>query len=181
MADRTDTNFFEWFDLPVSFLLSEADLRERYLERSRLYHPDFFAGRPPQEQQEALQRATLNTRAYETLRDSDRRMRYILEQFGLLKEEDRQQMPSDFLMDMMELNEAVQEAEGAAPEQRQALRDELNRRMQLLAAEVADDLQQFRADDEHTQRLLRIRDYYLKRRYLLRLQQRLDSFEATRQ
>ena len=45
------------------------------------------------------------------MRDPDLRMRYILELEGSLGEEGQNQIPQDFLMEMMEINEALMELE----------------------------------------------------------------------
>lgn len=172
-------NFFDWFGLPAMFRIPEDLLRSRYLEHSRRYHPDHHAGKPADEQEAALRQATFNTLAYETLRDEDKRLHYLLQLTGMLGEEDRQTVPSDFLMDMLELNEAVQNLEGAAADERQQVRRQLAERLAALQEAVRQDLETFRADAADPQQLERLRDYYLKRRYLLRLRHRLDSFEPT--
>ncbi|MCS6991633.1 MAG: Fe-S protein assembly co-chaperone HscB [Chitinophagales bacterium] len=169
-------NFFEWFGLPIRLTLDEEDLRRRYVTLSRRWHPDYYADRPAAEQEEALRMATFNTQAYETLRHSDRRLRYVLELAGLLEEEGRQQVPKDFLFEIMELNEAIQEA-GNDAERRSQVQQQLDDLLQKLEHSVQSDIASFQGDLHDRPLLERIRDYYLKRRYLLRLQQRLDSFE----
>lgn len=104
--------YFELFGLPVSFHIDTADLRKRYLKLSRETHPDFHSLSSDLEQAAALDRSTRITNAYNVLRDEEKRMKYILLQKGLLEEEARVQLRPEFLMEMMDLNEAMAMADG---------------------------------------------------------------------
>ena len=46
-----------------------------------------------------------------TLKDFDKRMKYILDQKGIMDEEGQNKLPQSFLMEMMEINEALMELE----------------------------------------------------------------------
>ena len=71
------------------------------------HHPDFFTLDGIEKQMEALEVSTLNNKAYNTLKDFDRRLKYILEEKSVLKEEGSNNLPQEFLMEMMKVNEAV--------------------------------------------------------------------------
>ena len=60
---------------------------------------------------EILELSTLNNEAYKTLSDFDKRMKYILEIKAVLDEEGKNQIPQDFLMEMMDINEQLMELE----------------------------------------------------------------------
>ncbi|WP_229725418.1 iron-sulfur cluster co-chaperone HscB C-terminal domain-containing protein [Hymenobacter baengnokdamensis] len=105
-------NYFAFYGLPEAFLLDEAALKGKYYQLSRELHPDFHAQDTPAAQAEALRLSTLNTDAYRTLADPDCRMAYVLAQHGLLEEGSAQnQLPADFLMEVMDLNEQLMELE----------------------------------------------------------------------
>ncbi|HNI46089.1 MAG TPA: hypothetical protein PK230_15405, partial [Chitinophagales bacterium] len=72
-------NYFEFFDLPVSFLLDEQQLKQRFLRNSKRYHPDFYTLATADEQEYALQMPTLNNEAYRTLASQDQRIMYVLQ------------------------------------------------------------------------------------------------------
>ncbi|HLK97070.1 MAG TPA: Fe-S protein assembly co-chaperone HscB, partial [Hymenobacter sp.] len=103
-------DYFALYGLPETFQPDNKALKSKYYALSREYHPDFHATESSERQKEILALATLNTNAYRTLIDPDQRMAYILGRHGLL-EEGKQELPPDFLMEVMELNEQLMELE----------------------------------------------------------------------
>jgi molecular chaperone HscB len=175
------TNYFEFYGLPESFLLDEGALKRQYYAKSRETHPDFHATSSPDHQAEMLRQSTLNTDAYRTLSDPDQRMAYILRRHGLLEEGKQEQLPPDFLMDMMDLNEQLMELETepdaatqtAVEAEVTALSDTLDAGIQPVLAGYPD-----LPADHRPAALQQIRTYYLKKRYLLRIRQQLATFAA---
>src|SRR5205809_6895126 len=102
-------NYFEFYEMPVSFVVNEDLVKKKYFELSRKFHPDFFVGGSREKQEEVLEMSTMNTKAFQTLSDFDRRMKYILELKNMIHEGERYELPPDFLMDMMDINEALAE------------------------------------------------------------------------
>jgi molecular chaperone HscB len=173
-----DTNYFEFYDLPETFQLDEAALKRRYYALSREYHPDFHATESPERQQEVLRLSTLNTNAYRTLSDADLRMAYILGSHGLL-EEGKQSMPSDFLMEVMELNEQIMELEfDPDPEVAARVETEVNTLTDTLDAGITPVLAGYSGlpSEVRPQALQQVKTYYLKKRYLLRIRESLTKF-----
>lgn len=174
-------NYFDFYELAETFRPDEAALKRRYYALSRQYHPDFHATQSPERQQEILHLATLNTNAYRTLSDPDQRMAYILSQHGLL-EEGKQELPPDFLLEVMELNEQLMELEfDADPAAVERLTGEVNALTSTLEAGIEPVLAGYDGlpADTRSQALQQVRTYYLKKRYLLRIQESLAKF-ATR-
>lgn len=174
------SNYFEFYGLPETFLPDEAALKTRYYALSREYHPDFHATKSPTEQQEILQLATLNTNAYRTLSDFDLRMAYILGQHGLL-EEGKQELPPDFLMEVMDLNEQLMELEFEPDAGTVAkVESEVNSLTTTLDAGIEPVLVGYPGlpIDARAAALHQIRTYYLKKRYLLRIRESLSKFAA---
>ncbi|MBD2715445.1 Fe-S protein assembly co-chaperone HscB [Hymenobacter sp. BT646] len=174
-------DYFTFYQLPETFRPDAAALKRAYYTLSRQYHPDFHATASPEQQQEALHLATLNTNAYRTLSDPDLRMAYILSRYGLL-EEGKQEIPADFLMEVMELNEQLMELEAEPnPMAAAQVENEVNILTAKLEAGIEPVIAGYEslAADFRTQALQQIRTYYLKKRYLLRIQESLAKF-ATR-
>lgn len=174
-------DYFEFYQLPETFRPDEKALKSKYYALSREYHPDFHATETADRQQEILTLATLNTNAYRTLSNEDMRMAYVLGRHGLL-EEGKQDMPADFLMEVMELNEQLMELEFAPdPTAIAQLETTVNDLTATLEAGIEPVLAGYEGLPPATrpQALQQVRTYYLKKRYLLRIQESLAKF-ATR-
>lgn len=175
------SNYFAFYGLPETFRPDEAALKRLYYAKSRETHPDFHATSSPENQAEMLRQATLNTDAYRTLTDADKRMAYILRQNGLLEEGKQEQLPPDFLMDMMDLNEQLMDLEmepDAAAQVKVAA--EVTALASTLDAGIEPVLAGYEGlpTDHRPAALQQIRTYYLKKRYLLRIQQQVATFAA---
>ncbi|GAB3841649.1 Fe-S protein assembly co-chaperone HscB [Hymenobacter jeollabukensis] len=174
-------DYFAFYDLPESFLPDEKALKAKYYALSRQYHPDFHATAAPEEQRRVLELSTLNTNAYRTLSHFDLRLQYVLQRHDLL-EEGKQELPADFLMEVMELNEQLMELEFEPdPTVAAQVQTEVERLENELEAEARPVLEGYAAlpAEQRPAALLQVRTYYLKRRYLLRIRESLAKF-ATR-
>jgi molecular chaperone HscB len=100
-------NYFEFYDLPLSFNPDAVLVKLKFYELSRKYHPDFYVNYSQEKQDEVLELSTLNNKAYQVLSDPQKRLHYILELKGLLVEGENYALPQEFLMEMMEANEVL--------------------------------------------------------------------------
>ena len=178
MPDSPD--YFAFYGLPESFRPDEAALKRLYYAKSRETHPDFHATTSPENQAEMLRQATLNTDAYRTLADPDQRMAYLLRQNGLLEEGKQEQLPPDFLMDMMDLNEELMDWKWSADPAATKVAAEVTALADTLDAGIEPVLAGYEQlpADHRPAALQQIRTYYLKKRYLLRIQQQVATFAA---
>lgn len=172
-------NYFEFYNIPESFQVDESNLRRIFYQNSKKFHPDFHTLSDAGQQAEMLEKATLNNEAYQTLSDPDKRMRYILKLNGLLEEEGKQQIPQDFLMEMMEINEGLMELELDF--------DDARFKATLKAVEVLENaldqgiqptLEAYKPESGTTAELEAVLEYFLKKRYLLRIRENLSKFAA---
>jgi len=172
-------NYFEFFDIPIAFKIDEAELKKRFYENSKKYHPDFYTLESEEKQTEILELSTLNNEAYQTLADFDRRLKYILELKNALAEEGKNEVPQDFLMEMMDINEVLMELEFDFDEAKYAeALEQVKAQESSIYEEVADLIKNY--DDEKTTdaELSAIKDFYLKKRYLLRIRENLSKFAS---
>jgi len=102
-------NYFELYEIPVSFLADEILIKQRYYANSKKYHPDFFINESEDKQAEVLHLSTLNNDAYRLLTDFDKRVAYILTLTGQISDAEKFVLPPDFLMEMMDINEKMME------------------------------------------------------------------------
>jgi molecular chaperone HscB len=166
-------NFFEFYNLPIAFKLDELALKRQFYAHSRAYHPDFFTMETAEKQAEILELSTLNTQAYKTLSDFDKRMHYVLKLKGAIGEEGTNQIPQDFLMDMMNINEALMELEFDFDEKtyKKIVED-----VETIENELFKDITPLLEKPINTEDLEKIKIFYLKKRYLLRIRENLSKF-----
>ncbi len=107
-------NYFELFGLPATFDIDCADLALRYRDLQRQFHPDRFASATDPERRLSVQLTAQINSALQTLKDPVARARYLLGLQGVDTGEDTDTaMDRAFLMEQMELREALAEARAA--------------------------------------------------------------------
>jgi len=104
-------NFFELFNLPVSFQIDLDLLAERYRAIQSSVHPDRYVNADKSEIRLSLQYATLANEAVETLRSPLKRAIYLLGLNGIdiASEELRSAMDAEFLMLQIEMREDLED------------------------------------------------------------------------
>ena len=111
------SDYFEVFGLPRKLQVDLDALQRRFYELSRRHHPDFHQGAPAEDQAEALEASALVNRAYRALRDPVARVEYLiaLEEGREVREEPaaKPKPPMDLLEEMLEVQEALEEAKSA--------------------------------------------------------------------
>jgi molecular chaperone HscB len=167
-------NFFEFFELPVRFAIDKDLLRKKYLEKSRQFHPDYFVNETEENRDEVLKQSTINNNAFKILNNDTLRIKYVLESSGLLEEGDKEILPPDFLMEMMELNEGIMEADANSIV-------EIKSRVEIIENELKNSLQTLcdAYDAKGDKALLHsIKTIYLKQKYLLRIKEAMLKFAS---
>jgi molecular chaperone HscB len=107
-------DYFAVFGLPRKLTVDGEALRQRFYELSRAHHPDFHQAADDAAQAETLARSALVNRAYRALRDPVARVEYLiaLEEGRDTREgaAARPKAPRDLLEEMLEVQEALEEA-----------------------------------------------------------------------
>jgi molecular chaperone HscB len=156
-------NYFELFSIPVSFTVDKSMLALKYFELQKKFHPDFFSQATEFEQAEALEMSSLANKALKTLQHKDDTIKYVLQLKGLLEEEEKYRLPQEFLMEMMDLNEEL-----SANSQQQITMLEKN-----LYSDVAGIIEQYDDASATTEDLMKVKEYYYKKKYLQRILDRI--------
>ncbi len=169
--------YFELYDLPVSFLLDEKVLKRKFYQLSKQFHPDFFTLESDEKQSEILELSTLNNEAYKTLSDFDKRMEYILKEKGSYAAEGQNKVPQDFLMEMMDINEALMELEFDYDE---TTFEKAKNDVAVLKSDLYEGvkavLENYDDATSSMEALELIKNFFFKRKYLLRIQNNLSKF-----
>jgi molecular chaperone HscB len=169
--------YFELYDLPVSFILDKKALKRKFYKLSKQFHPDFFTLETEEKQAEILELSTINNEAYKTLSDFDKRMEYILKEKGVYAAEGQNKMPQDFLMEMMDINEALMELEfDFDSETFENTKTEVEYLEKDLSESIQPLLENYKDAADNTADLEKIKEFYFKRKYLLRIQNNLSKF-----
>jgi molecular chaperone HscB len=169
-------NHFEFYEIPVSFYPDLGDLKQRFLKKSKLFHPDFHTLASEEVQAEILDKASQNNQAYLVLSDFDKRLKYILELAGML-EEGKNEIPQEFLLEMMDINESIMELEFDFDELNfKKTFEDVEALESALLADVLPVMEAFEEGKTTTAELIPVRDFFLKRRYLWRLKENLNKF-----
>jgi molecular chaperone HscB len=171
-------NYFEFYGIAESFTPDAALLKKKFYEFSKKYHPDFYAGEDDAKQEEILQLSTLNNKAYQTLNDPYKCLEYVLKLHGLVKEGAKPQLPSDFLMEMMDLNERLMEVDDA--EQLGHITAEVLAVEGDIHDKIAHATEGYAQLDDTAKesRLNEIADCYFREKYLLRIKESLNTFAS---
>ena len=134
-------DYFAVFGLPRKLIVDGEALRARFYELSRAHHPDFHQGADADAQAETLARSALVNRAYRALRDPLARVEYLiaLEEGRDTREgaTERPVAPRELLAEMMDVQEALEEAKAAGMDEaaRARLREERERLRERKRAE----------------------------------------------
>lgn len=132
---------FEALGLTPTFALDLGDARRRMLEFSRALHPDFHATAGPEERRRAEDNTAALNAAFRVLSDDSRRADWLLRFLGGPPEEEERSMPREFLEEVLEWNETIEQAraDGPGSPTRQAL-EELGRRLEAERARAMDGM-----------------------------------------
>ncbi len=132
----TSSSHFELFGLPPVFSLDQEMLEKAYRDIQSQVHPDRFAHAGDAERRASLQWTTRVNEAYRTLKSPVQRGKHLLELHGVdVAFETNTAMPTEFLMQQMELREKLEEAKD--PKALDDLRTNLSSETRSLEAQIA--------------------------------------------
>lgn len=175
------TDYFDFYGLPLSFNPDPALIKQQFYALSKKYHPDFYINESAEKQAEVLELSTLNNKAYQVLTDPQKRLHYILELKGLVKEGENYVLPQSFLMEMMAVNEQLMDLQfDPDPLKLDALRAEVAAIEKEIAEEIVEQTGSFDVLDEAAQEkvLLVVKDLYYRNKYLIRIRESMAKATA---
>lgn len=161
-------NYFEIFGLPVHLKVDKSELPKKFFELSRKFHPDFYSNSTPSEQQRALEITADLNKAFKTFQNPDDTIKYVLQLKGLLEEEEKYQLPPDFLMEVLEINEQLMDAEDD-PNLKSNLKSAILNLQSEIYAPVKEIIEHYQDGITTEEDLLQVKEYYYKKKYLNRI------------
>jgi molecular chaperone HscB len=163
--------YFELFEIPVRLKLDTKALNKKFFELSRKYHPDYFIQEDSTAQSEALEMSSLLNKAWKTFQNPDETIKYVLLQKELMEEEEKYELPPDFLMEVLEINEQLMDNNDST------VKDELKGVINKLQTEIYEPVKSivetYQEGVTTDQELLQVKEYYYKKKYLDRINRQL--------
>jgi molecular chaperone HscB len=171
-------NYFEFYQLPLSCHPDQDLVKKNYYANSKKYHPDRFMQADAKTKIEALQQSALNNEAYNTFQDPMLTIAHLLRIKGLLLPDEKYQLPSSFLMEVMDLNEQLSdwENQGKDTELGQSLQQSVHEFIKQLQDAIAPTMQLIDSGQEEESLFLKLKEFYFKHKYLLRIKERMSIF-----
>lgn len=171
-----NVNYFELYEIPANLHIDASALRKRYFALSRQYHPDQFMHAAEEKQEEMLLISSEVNKAYNILKDLPLRMHYLLTLNGVIGEE-KEQLDPMFLMEMMDINESLFELEGNPDVDKiTSIKNEIASISNNLNSPIQYILDQKDTDLTDTADLEKIKGFYFKMKYIMRIQKKLITF-----
>ncbi len=162
-------NYFELFGLPQAPSVNRSLLAKKYFELQKASHPDFFTQGTEAEKELAEEQSASINKAFNIFQKEERTIEYFLQIAGLIVPDEKYNLPPDFLMAMMELNEALTEV---GEESVFTSIDEIERD---LYEEISSVLNQYDPAKTTREDLMKLKEYYYKKKYLKRILDRLGD------
>jgi molecular chaperone HscB len=163
-------NYFELYDIPFSLKPDQQIVKQKFYELSRKYHPDFFTQETEMEQADALEISSMVNKAYKTFRNQDETIKYVLQQKGILEDDEKYQLPPDFLMDVMELNEQLQDAKAESDTDKlHKVNTAISNMQQEIFEPVQSIINDYNGATSPIEELQPVKEYYFKKKYLDRI------------
>jgi len=163
-------NYFELYQIPISLQPDINEIKAKFYALSRKFHPDFYTNETATDQQFALEQSALINKAFKIFNHQTETIKYVLQLKNLIEDEEKYTLSSDFLMDVMELNEQLVEAK---------MDDDTNsiEKIKLHISQLENDIyepvkniiENYQEGITTQEELLQVKEYYFRKKYLNRI------------
>ena len=160
-------NHFELYQIPVSFHPDLALIKKKFYQLSREFHPDFFVNDSAEEKEQKLLISAQVNKAYQIFQDEQALIKYILIEKGLLMEEEKYNLPPEFLMEVMDLNELLMDSDD--PAIRQQIQNAIETLQKTIYEPVKTIITTYQEGVSSEKELLQVKAYYYQKKYLDRI------------
>lgn len=168
-------NYFEFYEIPISFNPDPNLVKKQFYALSKKYHPDFYINQSEEKQNEALELSTLNNKAYQVLSNAKKLLPYVLELKGVLVEGENYTLPQDFLMEMMDVNETIMDLQfDPDADKLEGVKKEIQSLEKVFADKLSELTKSFDTSNNDVL-LAEIKDLYYREKYLFRIKESLGK------
>ena len=161
-------NYYDLYEISISPIVDTNLVMKKYRLLQRQMHPDKHIGKSEEDRMHMEAISAEVNKAFEIFKHPMATLEYYLKFRGFLQEGEKYELSKDFLMKMMDMNEMLEE------EGKSAYEEAISKFEDNLDAEAGMVLQKGDAitAEEISKILL---PYYFKKKYLLRLLDRLKD------
>ena len=163
-------DYYKLFSIPATPLVDKITVKKKFFELSRKYHPDFADNTDENSIENTLAISSAINKAYKILNSPVLSVQYFLQYKNVISDEEKYPLPADFLMDMMDINELLEEAKLS---NNQTLIEDVKGDMKAtedtLYNEIRDiiECKSEEVIDEKSMEMLK--EYYYKKKYIRRI------------
>lgn len=168
LANFVYMNYFQLFGFTEAPVIDKKLLAEKYFALQKQNHPDFFTQASEAEQEESLQQSADINKAFTTFQNEDRTIEYFLQLKGIVVTDEKYQLPPEFLMEMMEINETLEEKDGVT----------VTAELAVIEKDLYAGIEKILRDPashEDAGSLQQLKLYYYKKKYIQRILARLGD------
>ena len=162
-------NYFELFGLPVAPSIDKSELSKKYFGLQKANHPDFFTQSTEEEKEKALGLSAAINKAFTIFQFEEKTLEYFLQLKGLVKPDEKYELPAVFLAEMMEINEALMD------EPKDYVRSKVEDYESSLKQEIKPIIKNYNLRVSTDADLMKLKEYYYKEKYLKRILDRLGD------
>ncbi len=159
-------NYFELMGLEERPYADKARLTKNFIALQRNAHPDKHAGSNEWELADKSMLSAEINKAYAIFKDEHKTLEYFLITKGVIHDDEKYKLPNDFLMEMMNINEVLEE-EGV---------EAYRKRIAVFAEDIESGVLPFLSGEKEVltqEDLALLSEYYFKKKYLNRLLDRI--------
>lgn len=160
-------NYYELFGLKEAPTVDKKSISKKYIDLQKKYHPDFFTNENETDKEFAMEQSAAINKGYKIFANKDNTIEYFLKLKEIITADEKFNLPPDFLMEMMELNEGFDDNKNIEKEIQQ-FENELAKQIEtLIDSQNTPELNEAQLQD--------LKIYYYKKKYLNRILDRLDD------
>ena len=160
-------NYYELFGLKEAPAVDRSAVAKMYIKLQKKYHPDFFTNENEADKEFALEQSAAINKGYKIFTNKDNTIEYFLKLKGTIIADEKFNLPPDFLMEMMELNEGFDENPEIEKDVKHFENDLEKHIAVLLEPQTNNNFTEAQLQD--------LKLYYYKKKYLKRILDRLDD------
>ena len=158
-------NYYELFGLEEAPTVDKKNISKKYIELQKKFHPDFYTNENEADKEFAMEQSAAINKGYKIFTDKDNTIEYFLKLKGTITADEKFNLPPDFLIEMMEMNEGFDDNKEIEKEI-----EEFENDLEKQIAPLIDSKNTIELNGTHLQDL---KTYYYKKKYLKRILDRL--------